>query len=93
MLFNKKILNCNEGLDRKGPCRIEKLLRLSDDDTPKLDWRELVNLIHTPEYVESIRKGCRDKAMMVDVKTSPGTFEAACVSIALCFYTIGHRHI
>lgn len=82
LLYNPIFLNHDTGAHPESRKRLEQFSHLPD--TPLIDGREYLELIHTGNYIRTVKHASNfSDALDGDTVTSPGSFEAAHSAVAL----------
>ncbi|HSG68281.1 MAG TPA: hypothetical protein VK994_06205 [Bacteroidales bacterium] len=80
ILFNRKFLKHNVDSEAEGAYRMADFNDLPDSEANGEPYFEL---IHTPEYIERIRKACLNKEIMAEALLTPDSWEAAKTAVGL----------
>jgi acetoin utilization deacetylase AcuC-like enzyme len=80
ILFNKTFLDHNIGSIYEGDYRLDGFKSLTDTFT---DGEPFLDLVHTKEYIESIKNSCLNCESIAEAKLSPTSYHAACVAVGL----------
>ncbi len=81
VLFNKKFLAHNVNSDAEGAYRLKFFPEhFTDDD---FNGEEFITLVHTPEYLESIKKSCEESKVIAEVHLTPKSYDAALSAVGL----------
>lgn len=79
-LFNKVFLEHNPDCPGEGAYRINEFKDLPDTT---LDGEQWLELVHSKEYIDMIRKACLENKYLVEVKLSKESYRAACLAVGL----------
>ncbi len=79
-LFNKTFLDHNIGSVYEGGYRLEAFKDLDDTE---VDGEQFLSLIHTPEYIKSVKDACDGGETIAEVQLSPASYQAACLAVGL----------
>jgi len=79
-LFNKQFLKHNPNCPGEGAYRIKDF---SDIPDTTIDGEKWITLVHSPEYIELIRKACDENRYVAEVRLSKDSYKAACLAVGL----------
>ncbi len=81
ILFNSKFLNHNQDSEAEGSYRIKKFPdKYKNSD---FDGEEYIELVHTNQYKDIIKKACEKKETHAEVELTPESYEAAKSAVGL----------
>lgn len=81
ILFNRKFLAHNITSDVEGAYRLLDFADLYE--TIPVDGEPFLSLIHTEDYIRSIKHACLNQEIMAEVQLSPTSYEAACLAVGM----------
>lgn len=81
VLFNKKFLDHNTDSPAEGRYRLANFPEFYDDE--EADGEKFISLVHTPSYIEKIKKACSENEVLAEVRLNPKTWEAAKSAVGL----------
>lgn len=80
ILYHPVVLEHDTGMHPENRKRLEIFTELEVSEL--FEGESYLELIHTPQYIERVRKACRAGAHLdPDTVTSPGSFAAACYAV------------
>jgi acetoin utilization deacetylase AcuC-like enzyme len=80
-LFHKKFLEHNIDSEAEGAYRL--LSYMDGYEAPVVDGEPYIELVHSPRYVEYIRKACQHGDQVAETQLTPSSYEAACLAVGL----------
>lgn len=79
-IFNKKFLDHNISSDFEGGYRLKAFSDLPDTFC---EGEKYLDLVHTPEYIQSIKESCAANDSIAEIRLTPTSYEAACLAVGL----------
>ncbi|MFP4470160.1 MAG: histone deacetylase family protein [Bacteroidales bacterium] len=80
ILFNKVFLDHNIGSMFEGSYRLMDFAGYPDVDA---DGEAYLELVHSTDYIDSIKGCCLNSSSIAEVKLSPASYSAACLGVGL----------
>jgi acetoin utilization deacetylase AcuC-like enzyme len=81
ILFNKKFLRHNAEAQEEGTYRVSQFATLCNEE--EFDGEPYISLVHPAEYIETIKKSCREKKKIAEIQLTSDTWEAAKTAVGL----------
>ena len=81
ILFHEDFLDHNVGSDIEGPYRLKGFKGFKSQDP--IDGEPFLELVHTKEYIDYVKKGCQQETYLAEVQVTPATYRAACKAVGM----------
>ena len=81
VLFNSKFLNHNVDSEAEGAYRIEQFPNKYENRDR--NGEEYITLVHSKEYKQLIKEGCKKSEMLAEVQLNPASYDAAISAVGL----------
>ena len=80
ILFNKTFLHHNQGSIYEGDYRLDGFKSMEDTEA---NGEAFFELVHSPEYIESIKNSCNNRECVAEAKLTPESYHASCIAVGL----------